>query len=79
MCGEVQADLAKEKTMYEMFIDDHVVLPLQTLVEVDSCFEIKESKKKQYPHYVGYFYAKNLLMSCFYAVWVLFRLKLYFY
>ena len=36
VCSKAQGELAKEKAMYEMFVDDHIVAPLQTLVEV-SC------------------------------------------
>ena len=36
VCAKAQTELAKEKAVYEMFIDEHIISPLQTLVEV--CF-----------------------------------------
>jgi len=34
ICAESQMDLAKEKALYEMFVDEQVVTPFHALVEV---------------------------------------------
>nr|XP_009858035.1 rho GTPase-activating protein 17 isoform X1 [Ciona intestinalis] len=48
VCGEAQIGLAKEKAMYEMFVDEHVIAPLQTLVEseIPSIMKQRERLKK---------------------------------
>ncbi|CAK8696079.1 unnamed protein product [Clavelina lepadiformis] len=35
VCAEAQLGIAKEKAIYEMFIDEHIISPLQTLVETE--------------------------------------------
>lgn len=34
VCGDAQSAVAKERAIYEMFVEGHVITPLHTLVEV---------------------------------------------
>nr|CAB3222840.1 rho GTPase-activating protein 17 [Phallusia mammillata] len=48
ICADTQMEMAKEKAMCEMFIDDHVILPLQNLVETEipSLYKLRERLRK---------------------------------
>ena len=57
ICARAQGELAKEKAVYEMFLDEHIIAPLQTLVDVSisKTLKIHSSSITDYIYYRNFF------------------------